>query len=227
MKKGFIGLLVLLLCAWVQSAYGAAGDAATVNGKAVADISTINGVSGASIATVCGTPYTDGDTACSSPDSNATSSGVASIAKDDANDSLHVASSFTSSSAYSLKSFTVVLQRTTTDPALTISGKICTDDSGKPSSTCTSADATVASSTLNTTDTTVRFKIAAGYSISNATRYWIVISASGLGTANNYLRRPYLNTGTESHMFSPDGSTWTTLDTSSTGVFATSTCEDE
>lgn len=59
MKKGLIGLLILLLSALVQSAYGAAGDAATVNGKAVADISTINGVTGTSIGTICGKPYTD------------------------------------------------------------------------------------------------------------------------------------------------------------------------
>jgi hypothetical protein len=227
MKKRLIGLLILLLSALVQSAYGAAGDVATVNGKAVANISTINGVAGASIATICGTPYTDGDTACSSPDSNATAGSYGNLGKDDATDTLYQAFSFTSSSAYSLKSFTVSIWRTTTDPERTITGKICTDNAGNPSATCTTADATVSSASLSSGDNiAVRFKIAAGYSFSNTTRYWIVISVDGIN-ASNYLKTAYYNTGTEANKYSPDGSTWTNLDTSSTGVFATSTCENE
>lgn len=61
MKKGFIGLLVLLLCALVVQAYGATGDAANVNGKAVAAISTIDGKAGSGLASICGKNYTDGD----------------------------------------------------------------------------------------------------------------------------------------------------------------------
>jgi hypothetical protein len=163
--------------------------------------------------------------ACSSPDSNATSSSDASIGKDDAGDAIYSSGSFTSTSAYTLKSFTVDLLRTTVDPSLTITGKICTDNSGDPSTTCTTADATVASSVLTTSAAAIRFAIAAGYSISNATKYHIVISVNPLGTATAYVKRKYLNTGSEAQRYSPDGTTWTGLDTASTTVFSTSTCE--
>jgi hypothetical protein len=177
----------------------------------------------AAVQAVCGA----NSSGCSSPDSNTESSGNLSLGKDDANDMLYVSGSFTSGSAYTLKSFTVNLLRTSTDPSLTITGKICTDNEGDPSTTCTTADATVASSALSTSAAPIRFKIAAGYSIENATRYHIVISVNALGTATKYIYTTYLNTGSEAQRGSPDGTTWTAVDTSSTSVYSTSTCENE
>jgi hypothetical protein len=61
MKKGLIGLLILILCAWVQFAYGAAGDVASVNGKAITAAASVGGIANASILTFAGKPVSDGD----------------------------------------------------------------------------------------------------------------------------------------------------------------------
>lgn len=53
-----------LFCLIPTLLYGAAGDVASVSGKAVTAISTISGVAGASIATLCGKSYSDGDATC-------------------------------------------------------------------------------------------------------------------------------------------------------------------
>jgi hypothetical protein len=61
MKKRFIGLLILLLSAWVQSAYGAAGDVASINGKAITAVASVAGKANAAILTIGGKPCSDGD----------------------------------------------------------------------------------------------------------------------------------------------------------------------
>lgn len=68
MKKYWVLLFLLIAC----PAYGATGDVASVNGKAVAGISTIAGVTGSGISTICGKNYTDGDTSCASYASSTT-----------------------------------------------------------------------------------------------------------------------------------------------------------
>jgi hypothetical protein len=163
---------------------------------------------------------------CTIPDSNTTSYGYYNIGRDSTKDYIYSAQSFTSTSAYTLKSFTVRLQRSWTDPELTITGKICTDNAGEPSTTCITADATVSTATFDTSSEYVRFSITAGYPIANATRYHFVLS-SGLGTINNYWKQYYLNTGTEIIYLSEDGTTWEAFDPTATAVFTTSTCVNE
>jgi hypothetical protein len=63
MKKGLIGLLILLLSALVQSAYGAGGDVASVNGKAITAVASVLGKANAAILTIGGKPCADGDSA--------------------------------------------------------------------------------------------------------------------------------------------------------------------
>jgi len=163
---------------------------------------------------------------CTTPDSNTNIPNSIIIARDTATDYIAGSMSFTSTSAYSLKSFTVPLRRTWTDPSLTITGKICTDNSGVPSATCTTADATVATSALTTSMQNIRFAIAAGYSISNSTRYHLVLS-SALGTSSAYWLMGFLNTGTEAANVSVDGENWSSQDNASTAGFTTSTCVSE
>lgn len=61
MRKVFICLLILVL--WVQFAYGAAGDVASVNGKAITATASVGGKANAAILTIAGKPCSDGDTA--------------------------------------------------------------------------------------------------------------------------------------------------------------------
>lgn len=63
MRKVFICLLILVLCAWVQYAYGAAGDVASIDGKAITAVATVAGKANAAILTIAGKPCSDGDTA--------------------------------------------------------------------------------------------------------------------------------------------------------------------
>jgi len=163
---------------------------------------------------------------CVTKDSNADWYSYVRVALDSDDDYTYISESFTSTSAYTLKSFTVKLLRSWSDPGLTITAKICTDNAGVPSSTCTTADATYSTALLGVAPTEVRFSIAAGYSIANATRYHIVLS-SALGTTTRYWRWYMLNTGTESLWLSADGSTWDYVDLSATAVFTTSTCANE
>lgn len=61
MKKRFIGLLILVLCAFVQFAYGAAGDVASIGGKAITAIASVDGKATAGIASFLGKSVSDGD----------------------------------------------------------------------------------------------------------------------------------------------------------------------
>lgn len=72
MKKGFIALLILVLCALVQFAYGAAGDVASIGGKAITAIASVDGKANAGIASFCGKPVSDGDSTSGSIGSSAT-----------------------------------------------------------------------------------------------------------------------------------------------------------
>lgn len=59
MKKRFLALLILVLCA--QVAYGAAGDVASVNWKAITAAASVGGKANTAILTIGGKPCSDGD----------------------------------------------------------------------------------------------------------------------------------------------------------------------
>lgn len=65
MRKVFICLLILVLCAWFQFAYGAAGDVASIGGKAITAIASVDGKANAEIASFLGKPVSDGDVGAS------------------------------------------------------------------------------------------------------------------------------------------------------------------
>ena len=56
--------LLFLLLLIPSLAYGAAGDVASINGKAITAVSSVAGISNAAILTIGGKPCADGDTGC-------------------------------------------------------------------------------------------------------------------------------------------------------------------
>lgn len=175
--------------------------------------------------TVSGRPAPGASAACSKPTENTTGSSYFNIGKVSENQ-LGWGGSFTSSTSYTLKSFVVTLKKVES-PNLTITAKICTDSSGKPSNTCTTADATLATTSLTTSDADYRFVIAAGYAIT-AARFHVGLTLNALEDDDlNWVAVKYNNTGTEIQTYTADGSAYSNLDTSSTSVLTTSTCVDQ
>lgn len=72
-------LLLLLIPSLV---YGAAGDVASVNGKAITAVASVAGKANAAILTIGGKPCSDGDAACSTPTADVVSEGFEGCAAD-------------------------------------------------------------------------------------------------------------------------------------------------
>lgn len=162
--------------------------------------------------------------ACTTPDSNATGGTNGTLGHSAPYEK--IAASWTASSGYTDKSITISLLRVGDPNSVgftTITPYICTDNAAKPSSTCQALDSTIATSTLTTSAADYCISITAGYSISNATRYWLKLEGNALGNASNYVRLNYYNTGTEM-VANWNGSSWVNTDSSALFKYSTSTC---
>jgi hypothetical protein len=222
MKRIIFGLSCLFLFLLPVYGYGAAGDAATVNGKSVADISTINGVAGASIATVCGKPYTDGDAACSYTQKDTQATGANGMVVGSTGTNLRVGNSFTSSSAYTLKKVALSLKIVGTGGFTTFTVNVCANSDTIPGSCTVIGTQTVAD--LTTDFVTHEYVYATGYAISNATNYWIVLIANAEGDASNHVAAARNGAGSMAQA-TYTGIEWNVTDATSDLVFTTYSCE--
>lgn len=110
-----------------------------------------------------------------------------------------VSTQFTASSNYTIKSITVSLKRNGTpssDGFTSITGKICTDSSDKPSTTC-SSEGTLDTSGLGTTYADKIINLATGYALTESNKYHIVLCPNSCAASNetNFVRWQYNEAG--------------------------------
>jgi hypothetical protein len=208
MKKAFVGLLILIICALVHSAYGA---------------TSVSGRPCAGGAAACGVTYTQGTFPV------VTSS--ARLGWDDTVDRVYEASSYVATSASPVRTAYVNLKKnSSTTPDSTLTLYICPDNTEKPqtNANCTEATGTLSvASDLTTSSATYKYQFAApGVTQEIGTTYWVKISSlSGLDAAK-YVEWGYDGTGGSGVIkYSADDSTWGNTDvTSATAAFYLTSC---
>lgn len=210
MKKRFIGLLILLLCAWVQSAYGAAGDVALINGKAITAVASVAGKANAAILTIGGKACSDGDTlACTTSDDSqiwkpTTQPGTSS------DTSLYTAVKITLSSATRITAYKVRNFDNGSDTGSATTVLYSDDGNGatsKPTSAVADTSKNVLMSAVPAASTVVDYDLATPKEVTAGT-YWIVNYE--VDSAN---RLSYYATSSGNRVcYSANGSDWTCVD---------------
>ena len=194
MKK-FLLLLLLI----PSLAYGAAGDVANINGKAITAVATVAGKANAAILTIAGKPCSDGDASCTTsndsliyaPTSTGSSSSTVAIK----------AQKFVIASQITVTAYKINIQDNNQTGSLKIS--IMGHDSGGdyPDETneISGSDVTVAASGIPDTAAVTEFALSTPLVLSAGT-YWVCTqSVSGLTYALYYAtsagdRLAYANT---------------------------------
>jgi Tfp pilus assembly protein PilX len=218
MKKAFIGLLILTLCALVQSAYGAAGDVANINGKAITAVASVSGKANAGILTIAGKPCSDGDTGTCTGATNQLESFVANGEANFASASTNlwraseIVYAGTTGTACKL---VANLNCTTTDCTAVITGYIYSNDPtgdggaadgvGTVVGTCTG---TYDSTPLTADDTDIDLTSCSG-TLTNGSKYWIITKSDGYNGTNYFKLGNDSTCTTEKIAYSGDGTTWT------------------
>jgi hypothetical protein len=225
MKKRFIGLLILLLCAWVQSAYGAAGDVALINGKAITAVATVSGKANAAILTIGGKPCADGDSACGVLFEQETQNSY--VLMGDSSAHIYTMTTFTPT-AGSIK--TVYLKGYKNGTGSVLTGYLC-DSTGTPpvpddDPSCVAADATFDTSGIGTDYSyNIKFNWTAGYTVDAAQHIFLVVDNGA--DATNYTRWGINNDVASNYVrHSADGTTYASDDTSAQCSMKVTSCEE-
>lgn len=171
---------------------------------------------------VSGRPCPGGATACSYTQKDTNTTGANSMVVGSASISLIVGNSFTSGSAYTLKKVALSLKKVGTGGFTTATISVCANSDTVPGECTAIGTKTVAD--LTTDFATYEFTYATGYSISNATNYWIVLTASSAGDAENYVAAARNGAGSMAQA-QHNGTSWSVTDATSDLVFTTYSCE--
>jgi len=195
-----------LFCLIPTLLYGAAGDVASVSGKAVTAISTVSGVAGASIATLCGKSYSDGDATCTTEAQSCTTSN--NVADNGMGTYLWKASKFAASGDMTVCKIEVNLKKVGT-PTHNITVHIYGSTGTEPNEAdiIDSSD-TVSASTLTTSYAYITFT-GLSAELTSGTEYWLVIQ-NAAGDGSNYVAGQ-VDTGCdyeEGTLYSSNGTTW-------------------
>jgi len=205
MKKAFIGLLILVLIAWVQAAYGATSvSGRPCPGGASCTYTAMDALSGTGYtSTLIGYSTTYYARALSWTESNA-------------------------ASGYTAKRISVRLKKVGS-PTFSYKYYICTNNATGPKpNTCTAVSASVSAGDLTTSFADYTVDYPTGYAIADSTRYWIAIipDAIGNGDASNHVMWESSGTGDENTSATNTTLVWgAASDTSFAGYFSVSQCE--
>lgn len=171
---------------------------------------------------ISGRPCPGGATACSYTQKDTNATGANSMVVGSASISLRMGNSFTSGSAYTLKKVALSLKKVGTGGFTSFTINVCADSTDVPGACTVVGTQTVAD--LTTDFVTHEYVYATGYSISNATNYWIVLIADGEGDVSNNVGAARNGAGSMAQAYW-NGSVWIVNDTSSDIVFTTYSCE--
>lgn len=169
MRKAFIGLLILLLCSLVYSAYGAT----SVSGRPCPG----------GVVASCETAVTTQDT------------GGGTSGKFTNGTVYKIAQEFVAAKDYCLCKITVYLKIVGT-PTGTMSLKIYSHGATYPNTLLGTATETKVAGDLTTSMAAYTFTFSSCISLTNTTAYFVVTEGTDLGDTSNYFQVDYLNTGT-------------------------------
>lgn len=193
----------------------------TIDGVAWSSLSSFGGVAKASIASVNGVTAAETYTLQQSQGTSAAS--TANLGQDTTTDRRGVAYSFTANANYSLSRIYILGQKQGTGGTANITAKIYTDNAGAPGTLLNTSETTVVGSAFPASWDLVAFNWASGNrpSLSNGTRYWVVLQASAISAAN-FVNLRFQSSGTEAVDFtdiaSPSTGDWQPLDSSAAGA---------
>lgn len=141
----------------------------------------------------------------------------------------YTAMSFTANADYTIYHVTVKLRRIGTGGGGTITAALCTNNAtpnpDEPTATCTNADATMLASHPGTGGTEETFDFAAGYSVTNGSRYWFRLHTDTIGDDSNYIQNYYNTTGSEITLRADSTPTWAAQDSACIGYHTLSSCK--
>lgn len=128
---------------------------------------------------------------------------------------LHLASSFTAVSAYSVAKAKVRLKKNGT-PTFTLIAKLYTNGTGPDSQTGADSVETLAATSITTSYADYEFTWSSPIAVSNGTRYWLVLFISAFGDNSNYVQWAGNPSGTESQ-WGNNSSVWSQVQASMDG----------
>lgn len=190
----------------------------TTDGLAIASVKTDLGVAIASVKTIDGIDNTSGGGGFTQKQTQGNDTD-----KNDIGDgsTLELASSFTASSGYSIAKVRVRLKKTGT-PTFTIIARLYNNGTGPGTQNGADSVETLTASTLTTSYADVDFTWASPMALTNATRYWISMRASGHTNASNMVSWAGNPLGTESQ-WGRDAGLWTLTQALMDGTLTTYT----
>ena len=211
-------LLLLLLIPFVL---GAAGDVASINGKAITAVATVSGKANAAILTIGGKPCADGDSACTPADSQETDNTTYNSSN---TGFIYFGSDFVAGSSYSLDKISLKLSKSGS-PTANLTVHIYSEAGSVPNASLGESGA-IAASTLTTSAADYEFTFASPISITSGTHYWVVLMLNENAHATNYIK--WHGDGTTAnggHGYGRGAAGWAGVDSSGQLCFVNYACE--